>query len=83
MRGLPREGERSRLKRLVRLGSLNVGTLNGKSRELADLTKRRRVHTFCLGETKWKGARAKEIGEEMKLFYNGLETRRNGVNSPV
>ncbi|EYC20116.1 hypothetical protein Y032_0023g878 [Ancylostoma ceylanicum] len=79
MRGLPTEGERPRLKRIVRVGSLNIGTLNGKSRELADLMKRRRVDILCLQEAKWKGAKAKVIGDGIKLFCNQLETRGNEV----
>ncbi|VDP13206.1 unnamed protein product [Heligmosomoides polygyrus] len=30
-------------------------------------------------ETRWKEAKAKEIGEGVKLFYNGEDTKRNGV----
>uniref|UniRef100_A0A7I4Z257 SH3 domain-containing protein n=1 Tax=Haemonchus contortus TaxID=6289 RepID=A0A7I4Z257_HAECO len=30
-------------------------------------------------ETRWKGAKAREIGEGVKLFYNGEDTKRNGV----
>ncbi|EYC46334.1 hypothetical protein Y032_0401g787 [Ancylostoma ceylanicum] len=77
-RGLPRD-ERPRLKTLVRVGSLNIGTLTGKTREIADLMKRRRIHVLCLQETRWKGSKAREIGDGVKLFYHGFETRRNGV----
>ncbi|EYC33327.1 hypothetical protein Y032_0002g726 [Ancylostoma ceylanicum] len=77
-RGLPRD-ERPRLKTLVRVGSLNVGTLTGKTREIADFMKRRRIHVLCLQETRWKGSKAREIGDGIKLFYHGLEAKRNGV----
>ncbi|PIO65192.1 hypothetical protein TELCIR_13152, partial [Teladorsagia circumcincta] len=30
-------------------------------------------------ETRWKGAKAREIGEGIKLYYNGEDTKRNGV----
>ncbi|VDP10808.1 unnamed protein product [Heligmosomoides polygyrus] len=82
MRGLPR-AERPRLKTLVRLGTLNVGTLTGRSREVADLMKRRRIQVLCLQETRWKGAKAREIGEGVKLYYNGEDTKRNGVGIAV
>ncbi|VDP12842.1 unnamed protein product [Heligmosomoides polygyrus] len=82
MRGLPR-AERPRLKKLVRLGTLNVGTLTGRSREVADLMKRRRIQVLCLQETRWKGAKAREIGEGVKLYYNGEDTKRNGVGIAV
>ncbi|PIO53299.1 hypothetical protein TELCIR_25370, partial [Teladorsagia circumcincta] len=29
--------------------------------------------------TRWKGAKAREIGEGVKLYYNGEDTKRNGV----
>ncbi|EYC43100.1 hypothetical protein Y032_0503g2638 [Ancylostoma ceylanicum] len=77
-RGLPRE-ERPRLKTLVRVGSLNVGTLTGKTREIADFMARRRIHVLCLQETRWKGSKAREIGDGVKLFYYGIEAKRNGV----
>ncbi|EYC34276.1 hypothetical protein Y032_0001g336 [Ancylostoma ceylanicum] len=77
-RGLPRE-ERPRLKTLVRVGSLNVGTLTGKTREIADFMARRRIHVLCLQETRWKGSKAREIGDGIKLFYHGIEAKRNGM----
>ncbi|VDL70637.1 unnamed protein product [Nippostrongylus brasiliensis] len=82
MRGLPRNG-RPRLKKLVRIGTLNVGTLSGKSREVADLMKRRKIQILCLQETRWKGEKAKEIGEGVKLFYKGEDGRKNGVGIAI
>ncbi|VDP62918.1 unnamed protein product [Heligmosomoides polygyrus] len=82
MRGLPR-AEQPRLKKLVRLGTLNDGTLTGRSREVADLMKRRSMQVLCLQETRWKGAKAREIGEGVKLYYNGEDTKRNGVGIAV
>nr|XP_026484140.1 craniofacial development protein 2-like [Vanessa tameamea] len=35
---------------------------------------------MCLQETKWKGARAREIEEEYKLSYCGSDGKRNGVS---
>ncbi|EYC05300.1 hypothetical protein Y032_0083g1686 [Ancylostoma ceylanicum] len=43
--------------------------------------KRRGVDISCSQE--WKGSKAKEIGNGIKLFYNGLDTRRNGVATAV
>ncbi|VDL76761.1 unnamed protein product [Nippostrongylus brasiliensis] len=81
-RGLPRNG-RPRLKKLVRVGTLNVGTLSGKSRELADLMKRKNIHIMCLQETLWKEEKAKEIGDGVKLFYKGEDSRKSGVGIAV
>ncbi|VDP16504.1 unnamed protein product [Heligmosomoides polygyrus] len=79
MRGLPR-AERPRLKKLIRLGTLNVGTLTGRSREMADLMKRRKIQVLRLQETRWKWAKAGEIGEGVKLYYNGEDTRAELIN---
>ncbi|VDO77012.1 unnamed protein product [Heligmosomoides polygyrus] len=51
--------------------------MTGRPREVADLMKRRRVEVLCLQETRWEGEKAKEIGEEVKLFYSGEDTKRN------
>ncbi|XP_046970418.1 craniofacial development protein 2-like [Vanessa cardui] len=53
--------------------------MSGRGRELADVLKRQRINAACLQETKWKGARAREIGEGYKLFYCGSDGKRNGV----
>ncbi|VDP55773.1 unnamed protein product [Heligmosomoides polygyrus] len=45
--------------------------------------KRRRIQVLCLQETRWKGAKAREIGEGVKLYYNGEDTKRNGVGIAV
>ena len=46
---------------VVRVGALNVGTVTGKGRELADMMDRRKVDTLCMQETKWKGSKARNI----------------------
>nr|GFD04844.1 hypothetical protein [Tanacetum cinerariifolium] len=70
-------GRKDRYK--VRIGTWNVGTLTGRSRELAEVLKRRRVNICCVQETKWKGEKAKEIGEGYKIIYSGRTSTRNGV----
>ena len=71
-----REGEN---KVVVRVGTLNVGTMTGKGRELADMMDRRKVDIFCVQETKWKGNKARNIGGRFKLFYHGVDGRRSVV----
>ena len=53
--------ERAQVKKLVRVrvGTLNVGTMTGRGRELADLMERRKVGVLCVQETRWKGDKAK------------------------
>ncbi|XP_051780692.1 uncharacterized protein LOC127527100 [Erpetoichthys calabaricus] len=75
-----RQEERRKVKRVeLRVGTLNVGSMTGKGRELADMMKRRKVDILCMQETKWKGSKASWIGGGLKLFYHGVDGRRNGV----
>ncbi|RWR99635.1 hypothetical protein B4U79_01873, partial [Dinothrombium tinctorium] len=84
-RGLPASG-RGRLKKRVqlqlRLGTINIGTMTGRSRELADALKSRRIDIACVQETKWTGTKARDIGEGYKLHYNGTKAQ-NGVGIVV
>ncbi|KAK3515253.1 hypothetical protein QTP70_013016, partial [Hemibagrus guttatus] len=52
---------------------------NGKGRELADMMERRKVDILCVQETRWKGSKARSIGAGFKLFYYGVDSKRNGV----
>ncbi|KAK3564602.1 hypothetical protein QTP86_023766, partial [Hemibagrus guttatus] len=63
----------------LRIGTLNVGTMTGKGRELADMMERRKVDILCVQETRWKGSNARSIGAGFKLFYYGVDSKRNGV----
>ena len=77
-RGLPSHG-RARLKRKIRIGSLNMGTMTAKSNSLVDLLKRRKIQVLGLQETRWKGAKARPLREVFKLIYNGEQSGKNGV----
>ncbi|KAK3553970.1 hypothetical protein QTP70_017462, partial [Hemibagrus guttatus] len=63
----------------LRIGTLNVGTMTGKGRELADVMERRKVDILYVQETRWKGSKARSIGAGFKLFYYGVDSKRNGV----
>ncbi|KAK3572741.1 hypothetical protein QTP86_007058, partial [Hemibagrus guttatus] len=63
----------------LRIRTLNVGTMTGKGRELADMMERRKVDILCVQETRWKGSKACSIGAGFKLFYYGVDSKRNGV----
>ena len=41
---------------------LNIETMTGKGRELADMMERRNVDTLCLQKTKWKESKVRNIG---------------------
>ena len=64
---------------LIRVSTLNIGTMTGRERELADMMERRNVDILCLQETKWKGSKARNIGGGCKIFYNGADGRKNGI----
>ncbi|KAK3512209.1 hypothetical protein QTP70_001117 [Hemibagrus guttatus] len=51
----------------------------GKGRELADMMERRKVDILCVQETRWKGSKARSIGAGFKVFYYGVDSKRNGV----
>ncbi|XP_013787982.1 uncharacterized protein LOC106471902 [Limulus polyphemus] len=80
--GLPRQG-RAWPKKLVqnlRAGTLNVGSMIGRGRELADLMERRKVGGLCVQETRWRGNKSRDIGAGCKLAYSGANAQgRNGV----
>lgn len=62
---------------------MNIGTLTGRSRELADMLAKRRVQVACIQETRWAGAKCREIGDGYKLYYNGSPSKKNGVGIVV
>ena len=83
MQGLPR-CERTRLKKRasegLRVVTMNVGTLTWRGREVVELMKMRRVSILRVQETRWKGNKAKELGEGYKLYYSAATADgRNGV----
>ena len=68
---------------LIRVGTLNIGTMTGRGRELAHLMEQKNVDILCLQETKCKGSKAKNIGGGCKLFYNEADGRKNGIGIVV
>ena len=63
----------------MKVGTLNVGTMTGKDRELAEMMVKRKVYILCVQETKWKGNKARNIGDGFKIVYHGEDGRINGV----
>ena len=64
---------------LIRVGTLNIGKMTRRGRDLADMMERRNVDILCLQETKWKGSKARNIGGGCKIFYYGADGRKNGI----
>ena len=53
--------------------------MTGKGHEVVDMMKRRQIDILCIQETRWKGSKAKLLGDGYKLLYHGNESKRNGV----
>ena len=68
---------------LIRVGNLNIGMMTGRGRELVDMMERRNVDILCLQETKWEGSKTRNIGGGCKIFYNGADGRKNGIEIVV
>ncbi|XP_068213982.1 uncharacterized protein [Palaemon carinicauda] len=77
---LKREARRKISEERMRVATLNVWTMTGKWRELVDLMKRRKIGVPCVQEARWKGNKARELGEGCKCYYSGANMEgRNGV----
>ncbi|KAK3570388.1 hypothetical protein QTP86_019270, partial [Hemibagrus guttatus] len=72
-----RLGDKVREARLRWFG--HVQRRERKGRELSDMMERRKVDILCVQETRWKGSKARSIGAGFKLFYYGVDSKRNGV----
>lgn len=67
----------------MRVATPTIETLTGKSREIADMMRRRRrINILCLHETRCTGGKsgdkARAIEDGYKLYYSGGRSR-NGV----
>ena len=64
-------------------GIWNVGTLTGRSGEIAEVLERRRIKVCCVQETWWKKDRVRVIrtatGEKYKLLWKVCAEGLNGV----
>ena len=79
--GLPRPKGQARLKKQVqnvRVATLNVGSMTGRSREVAEMMNKRRVDALCVQETRWRGDKVKEVGGGCKLLYSGADENGGG-----
>lgn len=81
--GLPRVVSSNRTKQLTKFATLNVGSLTGRSGELADTLRRRRIDVCSVQETRWSGDKSRDIGCGYKVIYNGSAKKRNGVGIVV
>ena len=77
-----RRGEAGSEKVTLRVGTVNVGTLKGRSGEVVDMAGRRKLDICCLQETRWRGGSARTMGgtdARYKLFWSGCDSGTAGV----
>ncbi|WKY13292.1 hypothetical protein Q1695_004255 [Nippostrongylus brasiliensis] len=67
----------------TRVATLNVGTLTGRSSELAAALEHRRIDLCALQETRWSGSKSRDIGRGFKVLYFGSPKTTNGVGIAV
>ena len=46
----------------LRMGTVNVGTMNKRCGEVTEMLRRRKLDFCCLQETRWKGEHSKTEG---------------------
>ena len=64
---------------LVRVVTLNIETMTGRGRELADMMEQKNVNILCLQETKWRRSKARNSRGGCKISYNGADGRKSGT----
>ena len=66
--------------RNMKLGTLNIATLNGKEEELVQTMIDKKWEIMGLGETRYKGEGCKQIHGDYSIYYKGKEKdTRHGV----
>ena len=53
--------KRRAVKVVLKVGTLNVGSMTGRGREVAAVMENRQIDVLCVQETKWTGSKAKEL----------------------
>ena len=68
---------------VLKVCTVNVGSLKGRSRQVVEMLSRREVDICCLQEVRYRGAGATSAftnEEKYKLWYSGGEGGENGVD---
>lgn len=68
----------------MRVSTLNIGTLTGKSQERADIIRRKTADILWLQEIRWTEGKviwreSESAGDGYRLYYSGGGQPRNGV----
>ena len=73
-----RRRKEAEMKWNVVVGTLNVGTMTGRGQKVVDVMEKK-IDVLCVQKTRWKGQKAREMGNGYKLYYTGEDCKRNGV----
>ena len=46
---------------------------------MVDVMQTRKVDILCVQESRWKGSKARSSGTGYRLFYHGVDGKRNGA----
>lgn len=66
-----------KISKRLRIATLNIRTVTGRSQELSEILKRRNIDIACIQETRWKGQKSRDVGEGYKLIYNGVTNTKD------
>ena len=66
----------------LRIGTVNVGSMSRRDGEVVDMLERRNIDICCLQETRWKGSKAKVMGD-YKFYWIGCKEGLAGVGVMV
>ncbi|VDO21914.1 unnamed protein product [Heligmosomoides polygyrus] len=78
-RGATVLAQKSRNVGKTRVTTLNVGTLSGRSFELAEALERRKVDFYAVQETRWSCSKSRDIGRGFKAVLCGSPRTTSGV----
>ena len=66
----------------LRIGTLNVGTMSGRSNEIIEMLTRRKIDICCAQETRWRGGSARMVkgkDSRYKFLWCGNQSGFGGV----
>ena len=75
--------DQERLQEILRVATVNVGTLRGRASEVVETVSRRNIDICCLQEVRWRGAGTRTItgkDTQYKLFWIGNQEGNGGVS---
>jgi len=52
----------------IRFATWNIGTMSGRSAEIVETLRRRKIDVWCVQETRWTGSGARVMGKGMSRY---------------